>query len=86
MFFVYLLKSVKDGSFYIGQAGDVKERIRRHNSGYVQTTKNRAPWMLLGSEQYSTREMARWREYELKQSYSKKKKFIEKISSLYFNG
>lgn len=79
MFYVYLLKSIKDESFYIGQTDDIKKRLQRHNSGFVQTTKNRVPWIVLGYEQYDTREKARWREYELKHNYLKKKKFIERF-------
>ena len=86
MFYVYLLKSSKDGSFYIGQTDDMKERLERHNNGFVLSTKNKRPWNLVGIEEYPNRELARWREYKLKRSVSEKKKFINKFMSSSFNG
>lgn len=41
MWYVYILKC-KDGP-YIGCTGDLKDRIERHNSGYVPATANRLP-------------------------------------------
>ncbi|MEK7149772.1 MAG: GIY-YIG nuclease family protein [Patescibacteria group bacterium] len=39
MFFVYLLRSEKDKSFYIGFAEDLKARIKKHEMGLVSSTK-----------------------------------------------
>ncbi len=41
MFYVYSLKCI-DG-FYIGCTCDLKERLERHNNGYVTATKDRLP-------------------------------------------
>ncbi|NTW15469.1 MAG: GIY-YIG nuclease family protein [Candidatus Moranbacteria bacterium] len=41
MHFVYSLKC-KDG-YYIGCTDDLKERLSRHQNGYVPATKNRLP-------------------------------------------
>ncbi|MBI2578052.1 MAG: GIY-YIG nuclease family protein [Candidatus Wildermuthbacteria bacterium] len=81
MFCVYLLQSEKDNSFYIGQTNDLEKRLARHNNGFVVSTKKKIPWCLLGYEKYQSRNEARWREHELKQSYSKKRKFIESFLS-----
>ena len=81
MFYVYLLKSNKDGSFYIGQTENIEKRLERHNNGLVASTKNRRPWSLIGTEEYPTRELARWREYKLKRSVGEKNKFIKKFTS-----
>ncbi|MDD3608099.1 MAG: GIY-YIG nuclease family protein [Candidatus Moranbacteria bacterium] len=78
MFYVYLLKSLKDGNYYIGQTDNVERRFNQHNSGKSRSTKNRRPFMLLGYESYTTRNEARYREYQLKTTIEKKK-FIEKI-------
>ena len=80
MFFVYLLKSLKDGKYYVGQTDDVSNRLKKHNNGEVISTKPRRPFILMGYETYDTRDESRWREYDLKQHSDKKKKFIEKIS------
>jgi putative endonuclease len=66
MFFVYVLKSVKDNRFYIGQTNNLLSRLRRHNEGRVQSTKNRVPLILVYSENYETRSEAMAREKHLK--------------------
>ena len=85
MFYVYLLQSQKDNTFYIGQTNDTNARVVRHNSGFVQSTKNKIPWILIGFEEYPTRREATWREYSLKKKISEKKKFIQKLISLRFH-
>jgi putative endonuclease len=47
MFYVYVLKSEKDGSFYIGQTGDRDKRVAAHNEGRSRWTKSKRPWMLV---------------------------------------
>src|SRR3990167_1945286 len=80
MFYVYLLQSEKDSSYYIGQTANVFDRLIRHNSRRVSSTRARAPWKLLGFEEYLTRNEARWREHQIKNSYTKKKSFIMQFS------
>jgi predicted GIY-YIG superfamily endonuclease len=46
MFYVYILKC-KDEKLYIGCTSDLKERMRRHESGYVNATKGRLPVKLV---------------------------------------
>ena len=43
---VYLLRC-SDGKLYTGCTSDLKERVRRHNSGFVQFTKSRLPISVL---------------------------------------
>ncbi len=39
MYYVYILKSLKDGSNYIGVTTDLRKRLQEHNSkGYKFTT------------------------------------------------
>ncbi len=45
MYYVYNLKC-KDG-YYIGCTNDLKERINRHQKGYVPATRERRPIELL---------------------------------------
>ncbi|MEI6479299.1 MAG: GIY-YIG nuclease family protein [bacterium] len=33
MWFVYILKSLKDGRYYIGSTSDIEKRVERHNHG-----------------------------------------------------
>ncbi len=43
MFYTYVLKSEKDGKFYIGYTVYLKKRLKEHNSGKVAATKDRLP-------------------------------------------
>jgi putative endonuclease len=81
MFYVYLIKSGVDDSLYIGQTENIKERLGRHNAGFVASTRSKRPWSIVGFEGYQTRELARWREYSLKKSLGEKRKFIKKFMS-----
>ena len=66
MYYVYVLYSEKDAQFYIGQTKNLSERIRRHQSGYVQSTRNRRPIRVVYSEKYEHRYEAMRREKFLK--------------------
>ena len=79
MYFVYLLKSLADGGYYIGQTENLNGRLKQHNKGKVKSTKRRTPFKLLGYESYETRNKSRYREYELKQSAHKRNHFIKDI-------
>jgi len=66
-FYIYLLRSKKDNSFYIGFAENLKERIEKHNQGMVQSTKNIKPMELIYFEGYKSKKDALTREKRLKQ-------------------
>ena len=66
MFYVYVLKSKKDGKCYIGSANDLKRRLEEHNSGKVVSTKNRRPLILVYYEAFRSEKDARNREQALK--------------------
>lgn len=66
MYFAYILQSVKDLKYYIGQTNDLDERIKKHNKGQVQSTRPRTPFTLIKKEVYETRSEARKRENYLK--------------------
>jgi putative endonuclease len=62
MYFVYILKSLKDNGFYTGMTNDLEKRIKRHNSGLVTSTKSRIPFVLLHYETVADSKEARQRE------------------------
>lgn len=66
MFFVYLMKSLKDKATYIGFTNDLKRRLEEHNSGKSLSTKWRRPFKLLYYEAYLSEEDAKRREHNLK--------------------
>ncbi|OGD92363.1 hypothetical protein A2697_02655 [Candidatus Curtissbacteria bacterium RIFCSPHIGHO2_01_FULL_41_44] len=79
MYFVYLLQSLKDNKFYIGQTENVVQRLAIHNSGQVISTKSRRPFRLVGYKTFDFRNEARWFEYNLKNHSDKKRKFINEL-------
>ncbi len=46
MWYVYILKSKNEDWQYIGYSGNLKERLKDHNQGNVQSTKHYAPFSL----------------------------------------
>jgi len=66
MYCVYILQSQKDGTFYTGITENISRRIREHNAGQNKSTKHRAPFSLVYSEEYEARTDAREREKFLK--------------------
>ncbi|MBT8327646.1 MAG: GIY-YIG nuclease family protein [Bacteroidia bacterium] len=71
--FVYILKSEKNESLYIGITEDIEKRLQRHNSGYVSSTKSKIPWKLLYSVSYQNRSEAFKVERKLKNLKSRKR-------------
>jgi len=47
MYFVYILKSLKDNNLYVGRTNNFERRFKEHNSGKVQSTKSRRPFALI---------------------------------------
>lgn len=66
VFYVYILQSLKDRSFYIGYTPDLKKRLVKHNNGQVISTKDKVPWRLIYYEAYLHRKDATGRERFLK--------------------
>ena len=62
MFYAYILKSLKDNTYYYGSTADIKSRLKTHNSGNVKYTKGHRPWKLHYSEMFETRSEAMKRE------------------------
>ena len=65
-FYVYIIQSLKDESFYIGSTADLAKRLSEHNSGMSTYTSAKMPWKLVYTEQYETRTDAMKREAFLK--------------------
>lgn len=77
MFSVYILKSIINNRFYIGQTKDIKRRLTKHNKGLVRSTKAYKPWKIVYFENYKTLSDARKRENQIKSW--KKRSLIEKL-------
>jgi putative endonuclease len=66
LFYVYVLRSLRNGRLYIGQTEDVARRVEEHNAGRSLATKYQRPYKLEYFEFYSTRTAALARERFLK--------------------
>ncbi len=62
MYYVYALKSLKDGKLYIGCTSNLILRCKQHSEGRVKSTKNRRPFVLAYSESYLNKKDAARRE------------------------
>ncbi|QQG45354.1 MAG: GIY-YIG nuclease family protein [Candidatus Sungiibacteriota bacterium] len=47
MYYIYITKSLKDGSLYKGFTEDLKERLKVHNQGGDDYTSRKRPWKLV---------------------------------------
>lgn len=47
MYYVYILKSQKDGSLYKGFTEDLKQRLAAHNSGSTKYSSTKRPYDLI---------------------------------------
>jgi len=65
-YYVYILKSLKDGKFYTGCTANLKKRLKQHNGGRVRSTKARRPLKLVYWETFATRSEAMRRERHIK--------------------
>lgn len=81
MYYVYILRSLRDKNHYVGLTSDVFKRLEYHNKGKVVSTKARTPFELLYKEVYATRAEAREREKYLK-SYRGSKEKLSILESL----
>ena len=66
MFYVYFLRSRKDGKLYFGSTNDLRRRLLEHNDGLVPSTKSRRPFELRYYEAFDKESDARKRESSLK--------------------
>lgn len=77
MYFIYILKSEVDNTFYIGCTSNIDKRLKRHNLGLSRYTKSKKPWILVYSEKYDKLANARQREKKIKSW--KKRALIEAL-------
>ena len=66
MYYVYVLRSLKDGRLYKGLTQNVEKRLKQHNQGENRSTKGFKPWELVLTKSFDSREKARYYEKYLK--------------------
>ncbi len=82
-YFVYILYSKKDAKLYTGCTSNLISRIKAHDSGGVEATKNRRPLVLIYSEKYSLKSEAYARERFLKTKWGNS--FKRRVKRFYVN-
>jgi putative endonuclease len=72
-FYVYIIQSEKDGSFYFGQTNNLDNRVKRHNAGSEKYTSKKIPWKLFWHAKVGSRAEAMKLERKLKNLKSTKR-------------
>jgi putative endonuclease len=70
-FYVYIIQSQVDQSYYKGFSENIALRVQRHNASESVYTSNKVPWKLVYVEELQTKTKALMREKALKK-YSHK--------------
>jgi putative endonuclease len=73
MWFVYVLYSNIFKRSYVGFSSNVSERLEKHNSGSVSSTKSFCPWEIVYQEEFEAESLARKREKYFKSSAGRRK-------------
>ena len=76
MYYLYILKSLKDNGYYIGITSNLKVRLEEHNKGKTKSLKHRLPVIINYQEEYNTKTEARKRELDLKKITRKGKRYL----------
>ena len=71
MYYIYILRSKLDQKHYTGYTSDLKKRLKEHQMGNVESTKNRRPLELIYYEAYQLKRLALMREKFLKTTKGK---------------
>ncbi len=71
MFYVYVLRSRRDGNFYTGFTSDLRRRIQEHFAGESFATKSRLPFDIIYFEGHRNKKDAFARERFLKTGWGR---------------
>lgn len=83
-YYVYILRSKKDGKLYTGYTKDLKLRFEQHQKGLAEATKLRKPFEVVYYEACLNQQDATHREGYLKSAYGKR--FIKNRLKSYLAG
>jgi putative endonuclease len=76
-YYLYILQSQSNDTYYVGVSRDPETRIKQHNQGVTKSTAHKGPWELKFSQIYENGRAAKKAEHWLKRM--KSKAIIEKI-------
>ena len=72
MYYTYILKSKKNGTWYTGSTNDLRKRLAEHNNAKSAYTKKHAPFYVIYYEACLNEQDARSRELFLKSGMGKR--------------
>ena len=81
MFYVYVLKSLKDNKYYYGYTSDIKRRIKQHNSGKVYSTRHRRPLQMIGFKSFINMDQALKFEKPIKRNNWQRDIFVKQLDN-----
>jgi putative endonuclease len=67
-YYVYIIESLEDGTFYKGYSEDPLKRLQQHNQGESKYTSGKMPWKLVYVEECASKTEALIRERNLKKA------------------
>lgn len=82
MFYVYIIESETDQTWYYGYSQNPKSRLEYHNSGESLYTKRKVPWKLIFIKSFESKTDALKFEKYLKKS--RNKDYIKRTFAEYF--
>ena len=82
MYYVYIIESKIDSSYYIGYTNDIQRRLEGHNRGQTRSTRSKKPWKLKYYEVIENKTDALKREKFLKRQ--KNREFYKKLFNNWF--
>ena len=68
MYFVYIIQSQVDGSYYKGFSENYLNRLEQHNLGMSTYTSQKTPWKIVYAEKHDSKSSALKREKNLKKA------------------
>jgi putative endonuclease len=77
MYYSYVLRSLKDKKLYIGFTNNLKRRLKQHQNGLCESTKNRVPFEMIYFEKFEDRSDAANREKFFKSG--KGREFLKRV-------
>ena len=70
--FVYIIRSLRNNSYYVGSTNNVERRLSEHNTKRSKYTSELIPWELVFSQKFRDLALARTVEYSLKRLKNRK--------------
>jgi len=83
VYYIYVIQSQKRKIIYVGYTNDLRERLKKHNSGKVFSTQFYKPFKLIYYEAYYNKQDAFEREKFLKSGWGKN--YIKRVLKHYFS-